>query len=244
MPSRMKICEDYRTAMRGAAAAGVEPSLELRSHLNACASCRATFTEETQLLAAIDLGLRIAANAEVPVSLLPRVRVRLNQERVPRRAWIPAGAAMAAAVAIVAVLVFVRGFRRDSVSISTTVNSFAHNASRAQIQPPPPVVASIETTSPPARIKALHPGETASADAAARVESIRVLIPAGQRKAIEALLAGVQQGKVDGEVLLAEKPENALEELQVAPLDVSPVEVKPLADVGAESPSEHEKTRR
>jgi hypothetical protein len=244
MPSEMKTCEDYRIAIREAAAAAVEPSLELGSHLEACASCRDTFTAETQLFVAIDLGLGTAANAEVPASLLPRVRVQLNEERVPRRTWIPAGRAIAAAVAVVAVLVFVRGFDRNSVSITQPVNSSARSILPAQIQPASRGVASIETMSPSAKTKRVPSGKIRSADAAPRVVSVGVLVPAGQKRAIEALLAAVHQGRVDGEVLLAEKPQKALEDLQVSPLDVSPIEMKPLADVSPESASENEKTRR
>jgi hypothetical protein len=60
---------------------------------------------------------------------------------------------------------------------------------------------------------------------------------------MEVLLARVRQGKVDGEVLLAEKSETTLEELQVSPIDIPPIEMKPLVDVSPESASPHEKTR-
>jgi hypothetical protein len=61
---------------------------------------------------------------------------------------------------------------------------------------------------------------------------------------MEALLASIQAGKVDGEVLLAEKPEKSLEELQVSPLDFSLIEVKPLGAAGTELPSQNEETNR
>jgi hypothetical protein len=241
MPSKMKTCEDYRAALTDAAAAAVEPSLELRSHLDACASCRAAFAEEAQLFAAIDLGVGTAANAEVPVSLLPRVRVQLNEQRVPHRAWVPAGAVMAAAVAIVAVLVFFHYFGHDAAGPNPQVNSVAHNVSPAEIQSIPPTPAPYERSAPPAKNKAVR---SVSTQPALRVEEVAVLIPAGQKRAMEALLASVQAGKVDGEVLLAEKPEKSLEELQISPLDFSPIEMKPLATAGTELPSQNEETNR
>ncbi len=244
MSSKMKTCGDYRTVLTDAAAAAVEPSLELRSHLDACASCRAAFAEETQLFAAIDSGLRSAANAEVPVSLLPRVRVQLNEQRVPHRTWIPAGAAMAAAVAIFAVIVFVRGFGRDSASRNPAENPSAHSDAPVQIQPAPPVVASTETTSPPTRIKRRRADKAAPSVEPVQAEVARVLIPAGQKRAMDAWLVEVRQGRVKADVLLAGNSEKALEELQVPPIDISPIEMKPLVDVSAESGSENEKTRR
>jgi hypothetical protein len=240
MPSRMKICEDYRTAIRGAAAAGVEPSPELRSHLNACASCRAASTEEAQLLAAIDVGLRIAANAEVPASLLPRVRVQLNERPGARRSWVPASATLAAAAALVAVIVFFHDFAHDAAEPNRQVNSVALSVSPSAVQPIPSTPAPKDGGVPPEKNKTLRP---VSAQAL-KGQEVAVLIPPGQKQAIDALLASVQQGKVEADILLAEKPTGTLEELQVSPLDISPIEVKPLADVSVESPSPNEKTRR
>jgi hypothetical protein len=80
--------------------------------------------------------------------------------------------------------------------------------------------------------------------AAGAVEEVAVLIPAGKKQAIDALLAGVRQGQVKADVLLAEKSEKTLEDLQVSPLDILPIRVSPLADVSPDSASESEKIRR
>jgi hypothetical protein len=236
-------CENYREALIEAAATGSALSRELRLHLDACASCRAASFEELQLFAAIDSGVRTTANAEVPASLLPRVRVQLNERPVPRRAWFPAGVVTAAAVSLVAVIVFVRGFDRDGGRTNPPANSSAQNIPPTEIQPAPPVATSIETTSPPAKSKLPRPAEIPRVFGAAEVESSRVLVPAGQQRAMEVLLASVKQGKVDGEVFLAEKPEKTLEELQVSPIDIAPIEMKPLEDVSPESAPQNEKTR-
>jgi len=244
MPSKMKTCEDYRTALTNATAAAAEPSLELRSHLDACASCRAAFTEELQLFAAIDTGVRSAANAEVPASLLPRVRVQLNERPVLRHSWVLAGAAMAAAVALVAVIVFVRGFGGDTIPTNPQVISAARNVPPTRIQPAPPAVAPYETAGLARKHRQIRAAKTAPIVAAA-VAEVAVLVPAGQKQAMDALLAGVRQGQVRADVLLAENSEKTLEDLQVSPLDVSPIEMKPLEDVGAKSPaSQNEKARR
>lgn len=243
MPSKMKTCEDYRAALTDAAAEAVEPSLELRSHLDACASCRTAFAEETQLFAAIDSGVRNAASAEVPASLLPRVRAQLNERSVPRRSWVPASATMAAAVLVVAVVVFVRGLGHDAVPTNPPVNSLAHNVSPAEIRQTP-VAPFVETMRPPTKGKLLHPAKTPPVAEVAQVEAVRVLVPAGQKQAMDALLAGVRQGRVKADVLLAENSGKTLEDLQLSPLDISPIEVKPLADASAESPSQNEKTGR
>ena len=129
----------------------------------------------------------------------------------------------------------------DAAEPNSQVNSLVHNVSPAAVQPIPPAPAPYERSVPPGKNKTLQPLST---QVVPRVKEVAVLIPAGQKQAIDALLASVQQGKVEADVLLAAKPTGTLEELQVSPLDISPIEVKPLADVSAESTSPNEKTRR
>jgi hypothetical protein len=240
MPSKIKTCQEYRTAMMDAAAGAVQAPLEFRSHLGACASCRAAFAEETQLFAAIDTGLRAAANAEVPPSLVPRVRAELNERPVVNRSWIPAGAALAAAVALVVAIIFVRSFGRGASETNPQIIAAAHNDLRAVTQSSPHANAPIET-SPPAKTWASRPAKAVSV---AKIEQAAVIIPGGQKQVIDSFLASVRQGKVGADVLLAAKAEKALEELVVLPLDISPITVNPLADVSPESASRSEKLRR
>jgi hypothetical protein len=241
MPSKMKACEEHRTALTDAAAAAIEPSLELRSHLGGCPSCCAAFSEELQLFAAIDTGLRATANSEVPASLFPRVRVQLNERPVARRSWVPALAAVAAVAVLIVAIVFVRGFGRGAAETNPQTIVAAHNDLPASTQTSAQTVVPIEATSPSAKIRPIRPVETVSG---AKIEQVAVLIPDGQKQAIDLLLARVRSGKVGGEVLLVEKPEKTLEELQISPLDISLIEIKPLEDVSADSPSQDKNTGR
>jgi hypothetical protein len=234
-------CENHREALIEAAATDSEPSGELRSHLNACHSCSAAFGEELRLFAAIETGLRAAANGEVPASLLPRVRAELNDRSVPSRSWVPASVAIAAAAVVVAAIVFVRGLVLDSVPTNPSVNTSAHNMPSAEIRPAPTAVSPFGTTNLPAKRRSFRPTKT---EPSARVEQAAVLIPAGQKQAIDALLAGLREGVLKTDVLLTTNPEQPLRDLQVLPLEVSPIEMKPLEDVSAESASQNEKTRR
>ena len=90
----------YKDALIGAAASGAEPSGELRAHLAGCVDCRAFLEQEQALFASIDAGLHVAANAETPASLLPRVRARLDEEIAPQRRWIQPLIFAAASVAL------------------------------------------------------------------------------------------------------------------------------------------------
>lgn len=242
MLSKMKTCQGYRAALVDTAAAGAsdfEPSRELRSHLDACASCRAAFSEELQLFAAIDTGLRVTANAEVPASLLPRVRAQINEQRVPSRSWIPASVAMAAAVVLLAVIfVCVHGPAADEPIVQ--MNSSAPADLPVVMQPTPSTDASRKPTSIPAKNRSIRPVESTPP---VESQEVAVLLPAGQKRAVEALLASLQRDEVNGQALLAEKTEKPLEELQVSPVEVSPIEVKPLADVSPEPAPQNEKAK-
>jgi hypothetical protein len=235
MPSKMKKCEDYRVSLIDAAAVGSAPSYELRSHLDACASCRAAFAEETQLFAAIDSGVCATANAEVPVALFPRVRAQLNDRAVAHRSWVPAFATLATIAALIVAVAFLRGFGRGASETNPRMIVTAHNDSPIVVQTSPITAAPIETTSLPSKIRSVRPVGDASV---VKNEHVAVLIPSGQKQAIDAFLTSVRQGKVRADVLLAEKPRKPLEELQVSPLDILPITVNPLADVSAESQSE------
>src|SRR5229473_7955540 len=94
-------CKHYKDALIEAAAGGAEPRGELRAHLSGCIDCRAAFEQEQSLFASIDAGLHATANAEVPGSLLPRVRASLDEVSAPRRIWVTNWLVLASAAVLV-----------------------------------------------------------------------------------------------------------------------------------------------
>ena len=96
-------CAAYNQSLTDAAASGEALAPALQEHLASCESCRASFAEEQSLFAAIDSGLRMAANSEVPSTLIPRIHVALNNQPAPRSqrfslpVWTFAGAVVTAA---------------------------------------------------------------------------------------------------------------------------------------------------
>jgi hypothetical protein len=240
MPSKMKTCEGHRTALTDAAAAAVQPSLELRLHLDACASCRAAFAEEMQLFAAIDTGLHATANAKVPGSLFPRVRVQLNERPVPGRTWAPAFAAIGVVATLVVAIVFVQGHRRAGAESNLQTNTATRDPAPTEI---PDALAPAVV---PSRTQAAkrEPDRRRPVTSGNQVERVFVLIPAGQKRAVDALLAGLRNGGVKADVLVAEHSEQPSQDFQLSPLTISPIEIKPLAIVSEESALEKEKTIR
>jgi hypothetical protein len=104
-------CESYRQSLGDAAVAGEALSPALAAHLQQCGSCATWLAAEQELFRAMDEFLSIRANAEVPVSLVPRVRAALPENSLSAKhlawndVWIPA---LLAAVLIVTTVVIPR----------------------------------------------------------------------------------------------------------------------------------------
>ncbi len=244
MPSEINSCEKYRMALTDVAAVAAEPSLELRSHLDACASCRAAFTEEMELFAAIDINLSITANAEVPASLLPRVRAGLVERPASRRFWVSASAGIAVAAVLVVAIVLAHKLGSSGTEPNPQAISAAHNTPSVVDQPatsavsPPQIARMSRKHSRVGAVKTEPNGDVAG------VEVEVILIPAGQKQAVDTLLARIQHGEVEPDLLRAEESGKPLQDLEVSPLAIPGVELKLLPDMSEESGSQNKGTSR
>lgn len=226
-------CENYKDALIEAAASGGEPQTELRIHLAVCSSCRTTFAEEQSLFASIDSGLRQSVNAEVPASLLPRVRARISEEVVPSRGWFTNWLTVASAAAIIAAILITRVVWHSSLSQSPP-------AITAQTNLPTPVLPSPEA---PVRTPE-HSGRTNSHPypqtfaernshnpimQPARSSIPEVLVPRDQEVL---LIAYAEQWRLDkhSSHLAQNSGETNLALLEIAPIQIAELDVKQLAD--------------
>ena len=130
-------CEPYQNTLIEAVASSTAPQGELRAHLATCAACRTAFSQEESLFSSIDQGLRAAANADVPASLLPRVRARLADEVAPSRSWRFPSFVLAGAAAMVVVLLVARTAWHTNIEqppSNTASNSTVSSTVRQQPQ--------------------------------------------------------------------------------------------------------------
>lgn len=224
-------CEPYQDALMSAAA-GAPATRALRSHLTSCEVCRTALAEEQALHAAIDAGLRIITNPAVPPSLIPSVRVRL-QESAPRPRWTFAQLVPAAVVLLVVLfvareihwLVWGTPDTRRSASVSLP-------AQPGQFEPPGHGAAAVSPQI--ARSGAEHASRGAALPSVLRGENrpetvSEILVPRDQ----EALLADyAEQWRSHRRVVLtAEQVSDApLKPLEVAPIQIALLDVKPLVD--------------
>jgi len=218
-------CKHYKDALIEAAAGGAEPQDELHAHLAVCTDCRAAFKQEQSLFASIDTGLHVTANAEVPASLFPHVRARLDEESLPRRIWVTNWLVLASAAVMVVAFFAARAVWRPNA-----VNQ--------------PVVTAV--TAPPQ-----NQGSVAEPIIEKEVVPKHELVIANNHPVRETLVKGKSKPEVlvprDQEILLAEYAEHwslhrrpqllahefdstILPPLQVVPIQIAELDVKLLAE--------------
>jgi hypothetical protein len=226
-------CEHYQNALIKAAASGAEPQGELCLHLAACATCRTAFAQEQSLFSSIDTGLHASANAEVPASLLPRVRARLSDEAAPSRMWtqplIFAAASFALAFAILLV-VWPHHARPDSQAKQTPqipVSETTVTSGRRQNSVPATQIISsnVNNPKPPGHSTLLRP--TASSEP-------EVLVPPDEREAFARFVAALQERSDVAVALVTPSNHEKDESSSLKPLQIDRLEVKPLEGTESE----------
>ena len=235
MPSKMKTCEDYRTALTDAATAAIQPSLELRSHLDVCGSCRTVFTQELQLFAAIDTGLRATANSEVPPSFLPGVRASLENASAPRRLWTPF-LIFAAAGAAIALTIFIAARPSRKVNddqakqvFSAPTHEAAKTPVRGEASATPAVVASHGS-------QRTLPRRNSTPANFASSSQLEVFVPPDEREAFARFIS-TQQKRSDVVIAVATAASaNEDKPLSVEPLEIAELEVTALESQVSEVP--------
>jgi hypothetical protein len=224
-------CESFQDALIEAAASGEEPRGELRAHLRDCAACRAAFEQEQSLFAAMDSGLRSLANAEVPPSLLPRVRAAIDDAAVPSGAWSPKWFVLAGAGAALAFFITNQTFWRARIDL----NPSRPSADMEQTAPPFKFSAEgpLNAVAAPHLAPVIRPGahlersplQHGDSKAEAQPE---ILVPRDQ----EVLLARYAEDlrHKGAPVLRTEANDSTLVPLEVAPIQIAELDVKLLAE--------------
>ncbi len=229
-------CEHYKDALIEAASTGATPQGQLLAHLTECVSCRAAFAEEQSLFAAIDSGLHVAANTEVPPSLLPRVRASLDEAVGADRSWLISWPVLSAAVVAVGVLFAVNVFRHTNGGNNAGDPIASASSPPRQAQAPPNVVSS--SRSKPAD-KASAPQLSGTMNVilqeglASRSSTPEVLVPRDQ----ELLMASyARQWSTQRRAPLVPEDANqtTVTPLEVAPIQIAQLDVKPLAEQGSQ----------
>jgi hypothetical protein len=226
-------CKHYKNALIEAAASGAKPQGDLRAHLAACDSCRAAFAQELALLSSIDASLHVTVNAEVPASLLPRVRARLDEEADSSRCWTANWFALASAALLVVGFFAARVVWHTNV-VQKPVETAGKTNVPPQLTPPPEnhnpaVVRPVEKNPLSQRQLAIAKNPLAPETLVSGKTMPEVLVPRDQ----EILLAEyAAQWRLHARAPLLAQDSDAtiLALLQVVPIQIAELDVKLLAE--------------
>ena len=223
------LCKHYKNALIEAAASNGQPQGELRAHLGACASCRTAFEQEQALFSSIDASLHVTANADVPASLLPRVRARLDESVATQRCWLQPVIFAAASVALTfAIFLLTRPLhpRPDSQANQAPQIPASHtsvtNAGDQNSDPRTHIVSSkVNNSQMLGHSTLLRPVASSQPE---------VLVPPDEREAFARFVAVLCEHREVALALVTPAPPTKNEPTSLEPLQINGLEIKPLEE--------------
>jgi hypothetical protein len=224
-------CEGYQEKLVETLAAG-EGALggELAAHVRVCVACREFYEAQVHLFGAIDSGVRAMVSEEIPPSLLPGVRARV--EEVPiAHTWLP-WLMPAAVVVIVAVLMLSTLVRHRSQANNVQVAFISQNE-RNGSDTAQPVVLQPGSLDAPFVIKRRTirlPASRTVAQPATPPGNVAVVIDPKEARGLQKL-AETACKRPQWAMAMAHPVQFPLDELgPIHPLEFPNLEVKPLQD--------------
>jgi hypothetical protein len=228
-------CEKYSAEFVEAAAASAAPGASLKSHIDACPTCRVAFERERSLFADIDTSLRATANAELPASFLPSVRARLVEFEAPRSTTFSARVAFAAACAAIVVLVTVQVTRKADIEQGKNSASAKESSEEAKVSSAITSSSSNHSLTPPIAT----PGDavrrterrTIFHQTISRADALdtEVLVPPDQELVLARYAEYLRRQK-NAALLLADAPASVVQPLEIELIQIAELDVLPLAD--------------
>jgi hypothetical protein len=218
-------CESYREALNKAAVSDEQLPADVQAHLAACASCRESFSEEKALFGLIEAGLRTRASAEMPASLLPRVRQEIAASTAAQTWRVPVLASVASGLAIGAIAL--------SFAVRTKVSS---------VKPEPPASRVSSAISSESSSVQKQSGSEQMAVATSRSARRRVplaipnpepevLISAEEQLGLQRYAASLKLRNTKAQAaVLKGNAAPEIEPLQIASVDVKRLSIEPLED--------------
>ena len=202
---------------------------QLGQHLQDCAACRAFLTNQAALFQAIDSHVHALANAPMPPSLLPCIRVRLQDEVLSgpqgTRTW------QLAAIAALVVLSAAVGLQmRRSAAPEHATESRPPVASSESVNRARP--ADYPAEKPVAKSTYARMVRKRSVPAHSSTPEIRILPE--EQQAFRLFVGRISEDRGTAIALTSVAPENGEAPVEIALLTIKNVEVKPLEGTDSE----------
>ena len=212
-------CESYRQALNEAAMSDERVPAEVQAHLASCLPCRESLSQQKSVFARIDAEVQTRVNAQLPVSLLPRVRREIAASPAARTWRLPVLAYAASGLAIGAILV--------SFAVRTRVPSATQEPSHRAVSSP-------AFTEPSASKEESRQVLVASSKKNRRPQQVvlnaepEVLVSAEERIGLQRYAASLRSMPADRAANVKPEPRPEIEHLEIASIDLKGLSIDPL----------------
>jgi hypothetical protein len=221
-------CKQCREKILESFAAGQSVLVvEASCHQESCKACREFFRTQKTLFLAIDKHLGSLMNQPIPPSLLPSVRVRLEEVSVPRRfqfyAW------SAAAITAAALLTVNAGYRlRHSVNSAkpSSVTSVVSRGADTPQRELPRIQEPRKSYIPASKMRRSAPAASAAVP--------EVVVLAEERKAFAKFVSEVPEEPDVAQALVHSSPNKGEDSVKIALLQIDGLDVKLLEGTATE----------
>ena len=217
-------CQQCQQKLLHSLTAGDIPSAEVVAHESSCPVCRKFYAAQENLFRSIDSGLRSLANQPVPRSLLPSLRVCLDEKFMANHApfyrW-GFTAVVTAAILAISVALFLRRpttappaslLQPTSLPSRNSENQAFASQPHQELQKSAPFAAEFRHT----------------ARAAASIKQPEVMVLAEEREAFAKFVAEVPDEPSAALALAHPAPSATSDVVEIALLQIDLLEVKPL----------------
>lgn len=200
---------------------------EVALHLKNCPACQACYEEQRRLFRSLGTSLEALANAEVPPSLLPRVRARVEGQPPSRRVGFYGWSF--ASIAVAAILLLSFGWIRHRPASNPALANVTAEIARTVIPEPvkPVAVAEAPEVTAAARVRAKRPGPRPSIPVATESATEVIVLPE-ERAAFARFVAQVPEDPAVALALTHPAPNGNQAPIEIALLTIKPLDVKPL----------------
>lgn len=215
------LCECYRETLNEAALSDEPLPAEVQAHLACCASCRESFSDEKAWFGLIEAEVRIRINAEMPASLLARVRQEIAASPAARTWRVPVPVYIASGLAV--------GAMAFAFAVRTKVSSVKPEPSAHNISLPAPNEPGVSQTAGGSveMLVATSKRSHKQPQVALRAEP-EVLVSAEEQLGLQRYTASLRSMAADRAANV--KPEALLEiqHLEIAGVDLKGLSIDPL----------------
>jgi len=200
------------------------PSPEMEKHRDSCVMCQEFYQREERLFASLETGVRGIVNEPVPPSLIPRVRVALEQMPAIYSVWSSQvrAAALVMVVVAVALAVLRNHGNHPAVPELAQVASQVANPSRP------------EPSSVPASPSVHHPKGAVVHPRVVRERTAEVIVLSGEREAMARFTVDRSQRESIAAALMASASVPDDSPVEIALLQVRNIEIPALGPMPQE----------